>query len=87
MMGGSSGNELEGASVTPTGVAILNLPVSASSRQRLESVAPTGACRGTVCLEPLAASICRPLPGLTLLTTIRRLQPREGRQTLAASVS
>ena len=42
-MGGSSGNELAGASVTPTGVPILNLPVSASSRQRLESVTPAGA--------------------------------------------
>jgi len=42
-MKGSSGNELAGAPVTPTGVPILNLPVSSSSRQRLESVAPAGA--------------------------------------------
>jgi hypothetical protein len=54
MMGGSFGRELAGASVTPAGVAILNLSVSASSRWRLESVATTGACRGTVCLDPLA---------------------------------
>ena len=31
------------ASVTPAGVPILHLPVSASSRWRLESVAPAGA--------------------------------------------
>ena len=43
VMGGSFGRELAEASVTPAGVAILNLPVSASSRWRLESVAPTGA--------------------------------------------
>jgi hypothetical protein len=44
VMGGSFGRELAAeASVTPAGVAILNLPVSASSRWRLESVAPTGA--------------------------------------------